>query len=171
MIIQRPDSYVITESTYYLKTHIKDDRNHTIIMDEFGEYDCPKSITKILRTSCRLNGITLERMRSLSKRYFTNNVHKQPLVLTYHHNLPVVFFSVYSPRNNNNIWINCNSIINILPSDNDTIITFPNFKQINLPIQYQAFCGLYVRSLFFQKYLRKELPTNQNPRQDSTLLN
>lgn len=163
MTLHRPDSYIITESTYYLKTELKDGRNHTFIMDEFGEYDCPKSITRILRTSCRLNGITLERMKALSKRYFSNSVHKQPLVLTYHHNLPVVFFSAYSARNNNNIWINCNSIINILPSGNDTIVTFPNFEQIILPVQYQAFCGLYVRALFYQKYLRKEMPNNPNP--------
>ena len=169
MTIQRPENYVITESTYFLKTHIKDDRNHTMIMDEFGVYDCPKSITRILRTSCRLNGITLDRMRALSKRYFKNSVHKQPLVLTYHHNLPVVFFSAYSPKNNNNIWMNCNTIINILPSDNDTIITFPNFEQISLPLQYQAFCGLYVRALFFQKYLRKEMPMNPTSNQNSIL--
>ena len=167
MTIHRPDNYVITESTYYLKTHLKDDRNHTIIMDEFGVYDCPKSITRVLRTSCRLNGIKMERVRAQSKRYFSNTVHKQPLVLAYHHNLPVAFISVYSPRNNNNIWINCNSIINILPSeDNDTIVTFPNFEQINLPVQYQAFCGLYVRALFFQKYLRKEMPINPNSNQN-----
>jgi competence transcription factor ComK len=163
MTLHRPDIYTITENTYYLKTDIKENRNHTIIMDEFGEYDCPKSITRILRSSCKSNGITLERMRAQSKRYFSNNVHKQPLVLTYHHNLPVVFFSAYSSRSNNNIWINCNSIINILPADNDTIVTFPNFEQLTLPVQYQAFCGLYVRALFFQKYLRKEMPINPNP--------
>ena len=158
MTVHRPDSYVITENTYYLKSSIKEDRMCTVIMDESGVYDCPKSITRILSSSCRLNGITLDRMRALSKRYFSNSVHKQPLVLTYHHNLPVVFFSAYSPKNNHNVWMNCNSIINITPSENDTIITFPNFEQIKLPVQYQAFCGLYVRALFFQKYLRKEIP-------------
>ena len=168
-LLDRPDDYVITESTYYLKTHIRDDRNHTIVMDESGEYDCPKSINRVIRTSCRLNGIKLERVRAQSKRYFSNNIHKQPLVLAYHHNLPVAFFSVYSPRNNNNIWINCNSVINILPSDNDTIVTLPNFEQIKLPVQYQAFCGLYVRALFFQKYLRKEIPNS--PTQNAKPLN
>ena len=167
MIIHRPDNYVITESTYFLKTHIKDDRNHTIIMDEFGVYDCPKSITRILRTSCRLNGITLERMRAQSKRYFSKHVLKQPLVLTYHHNLPVVFFSTYSGRSSNNIWMNCNAIINILPSGDDTIITFPNFEQLILPIQYQGFCGLYVRALFYQKHLRKELPMPNNQKSNA----
>ena len=165
MTLQQQESYVITESTFYLKSTIKNDRIQTVIMDESGVYDCPKSITRIISASCKLNGITLERMRALSKRYFSNSIHKQPLVLTYKHNLPVVFFSAYSPKNNHNIWMNCNSIINILPSEeNNTIITFPNFEQIDLPIQYQAFCGLYVRALFFQKYLRKEMPLmpNQN---------
>ena len=68
MTVQRPDNYVITESTYYLKSSIKEDRMCTVIMDESGVYDCPKSITRILSSSCRLNGITLDRMRALSKR-------------------------------------------------------------------------------------------------------
>lgn len=170
MTLEQLDNYAITESTYYLKSTIKNDRIQTVIMDKSGSYDCPKSITRILSSSCKLNGITLERMRALSKRYFSNSIHKQPLVLTYHHNLPVVFFSAYSPKNNHNIWMNCNSIINIVPSDeNNTTIIFPNYEKIDLPVQYQAFCGLYVRALFFQKYLRKEIPPT--PSQNSMFLN
>lgn len=161
MRVQRPENYLISDETYYLKTKITDERNHTFIMDERGVYDCPKSVTRILRSSCRLNGITLERMKAQSKRFFQDNVHKQPLVLAYTTtNQPVVFFSTYSARSTNNIWINCNAVINISSNGtSETIVTFPSFEQLVLPIQYQAFCGLYVRALFYQKHLRKELPT------------
>ena len=162
MHIQRPDNYVISEITYFLKTMIVDDRNHTFVLDEYGAYNCPKSITRIIRSSCRTNGITIERMKVQSKRFFTDRVHKQPLTLAYDNNLPVVFFPIYSARNNNNVWINCNAIINISHDGDGTLITFPNFYQIKLPVQHQAFSNLYSRAQFLQKYLRKELPINKN---------
>lgn len=159
MEMLKPDNYIISGGTHFLKSDVIDGRNHTFIMDKNGAHDCPKSITRVINNSCRKNGISLQRMRAQSKLFFTERCNKRPVVLAYEHNTPVVFFPLYSPRNTDNIWINCNNIIAIEPySAKEVAVTFSNQYQLILPATYSSFSALYVRAVFYQRYLRDELP-------------
>ena len=150
------DSYVISENTYVMQSKLVGNKYYTTIIDKKGTYDCPKSVTRVIRHSCRLAGISTERVRAQSRRFFQEGVHKLPLILAYAGNKPLIFFPIYSPRSPGNVWLNINAISNISTNHTETIITLVNGEEVVLPVQYQAFCGLYVRAYFYQRSLNKE---------------
>lgn len=159
MKIEKTDYYLITENTYYLKSNLEGGRNHTFIMDEQGVYECPKSITRVISSSCKEYGFTVEQAHAQSKRFFKQGQNKLPRVLAYELNIPIVFFSVSSPRHTVNTWLNCNKIIGITKKGPcDVIVTFPNFATLEIPMSYSSFCSFYVRATFYQTFLRKKLP-------------
>lgn len=159
MTLTELDAYLITEKTYVMQSKLVNNRYYTAIIDKDGTFDCPKSILRVIRTSCRVQSVPLERSKFHAKRFFPTGVHKLPIILSYDsEHKPVIFFSIYSPRSSGNVWLNFRAITNISPSELETTVTLLNGEELTLPVQYQAFCGLYVRAIFFYQYLTKQFP-------------
>jgi competence transcription factor ComK len=150
------ETYVISEMTYALQTKLVDNKYYTTIVDKRGTVDCPKSVTRVISTSCRNSGISLERTKALARRHFKEGVHKLPLILSYKGTTPLVFFPIYSSRSPGNVWVNTNAISNIQSAHHETLVTLVNGEELVLPVQFTAFCGLYVRALFYQRFLSKQ---------------
>lgn len=155
------DTYLISENTYVMQSKLIDNRYYTTVIDKNGTFDCSKSVTRVIKASCRFHGLALERIRAQSRNFFRDGIHKLPLALAYHRNsnVPVIFFPIYSARSPGNVWFNLNAITNICSTEEDTVVTLVNGHVVSLPVQYQAFCGLYVRAFFFQKHLNQEYKT------------
>lgn len=146
-------SYIISNSTYLLETVTTNNRIHTTIYDKHGISKIDQKPIKIVRTTCRLHGTSLEAATETAKHFFGSNRHKLPIVVSVEYGNPCILFPLFSPHSAANIWINLNSIINIHEEEDGTRITFTNMTEKILPIQCKSFNQQYVRAMMYYKHI------------------
>lgn len=147
-------SYHITNATYLLLPIPKGKRVvHTLVFDKTGCLYVSQSPMKIINASCRQMGSSYQSAKELSKQYFGENKHKLPIVVAMTYGDPYVMFPLMSPKSPLNGWVSFNSLINIRDQEGQINVTFKNFVDSNLDIQYTSFCKQYVHAAMLHKHL------------------
>lgn len=127
------------------------------IYDKTGEFIIEQPPIRLIRKSCHLMGSSYKGSRELSKRFFGNRRQKLPILISQDFGIPCIFFPIFSPTSDNNIWVSLNSIINIKKdSNNCTIITLKDHREIKLNVSHTSFSLQYVDSSMYQKYLIRQ---------------
>ncbi|WP_066165097.1 competence protein ComK [Metasolibacillus sp. FSL H7-0170] len=151
--IKHLNSYCVTNATYLLLPIKKDKRLHTLVFDKAGCLYVSQSPMKIIRASCRQMGSSYQSAIELSKQYFGANKHKLPIVVAINYGDPCVMFPLMSPKSPLNGWVSFNSLINIRDQEGQINVTFKNFLDSDLDIQYTSFCKQYVSAAMLHKHL------------------
>lgn len=146
-------NYYITSATYLLLPITKDKRLHTLVFDKSGLYTVAQSPMKIIRASCRQMGSSYQSAIEQSKQYFGDQKHKLPIVVAINYGEPCVMFPLMSPKSPLNVWVSYNSLINIRDHAGQINVTFKNFLDSTLDIQYTSFCKQYVGAAMLHKHL------------------
>lgn len=151
------DSYFISHNTYMIESIIHENKLYSRIYDKTGEFIVKQKPISLIRNACHLMGSSYKGSRELSKRFFGNRKQKLPILITQDFGVPCIFFPLLSPLSKNNVWVSLNSIINIRKdTDNTTIITLKNEKEIKLNVSHTSFSIQYVDSSMYQKYLIRQ---------------
>ncbi|WP_107840342.1 competence protein ComK [Metasolibacillus meyeri] len=146
-------SYHVTNATYLLLPIKKDKQLHTLVFDKTGCLYVSQSPMRIINASCRQMGSSYQSAKELSKQYFGSNKHKLPIVVAINYGDPCVMFPLMSPKSPLNGWVSFNSLINIQDQEGQINVTFKNFLDSNLDIQYTSFCKQYVNAAMLHKHL------------------
>ncbi|WP_042471171.1 competence protein ComK [Bacillus ndiopicus] len=151
--IKHLKSYYITNATYLLLPIKKDKLLHTLVYDKTGCLYVSQSPIKIVRASCRQMGSSYQSATDLSKQCLGANKHKLPIVVAVNYGDPCVIFPLMSPKSPLNVWVSFNSLINIQDQEGQINVTFKNFLDSKLDIQYTSFCKQYVSAAMLHKHL------------------
>ena len=146
-------NYVITNSTYCLKSHPHRGKIHTIISDKHGKVVYANRPLKLVRHTCRLHGSSYEAAKYHAAQFYGKNKHKLPIMAAYDFGDPCILFPLYSPHSQQNIWISLHAISNIVEHENETIVTFLNGSVERLPVHMKTFNHQYVRAAMYYKYI------------------
>ena len=161
------DSYHISFNTYLIEPMNHGGKLYSRIYDQQGEFIVNKKPLFIVRKSCQVMGSNYNTARLVSKRFFGDEKHKLPIIISHDYGIPCVFFPLLSPTSPNNVWIGLHAITNIRRSKDFTEITLKNGKEVILQINYPSFCSQYVCAAMLQKFattqrliIQNELPFN-----------
>ncbi|MEK4228453.1 competence protein ComK [Solibacillus sp. FSL H8-0538] len=146
-------SYIASNTTFLLRSITANGKTHTIIHDKQGKVKFAQKPIKIVRATCRIHGTTFEAAQKMAKLFFGDNRHKLPIMISIDYGNPCVFFPLFSPHSTSNIWVNLQSITNIVERGDETIITLTDMSEEVLPIHYKSFNQQYVRAMMFYKHL------------------
>lgn len=146
-------SYIVSNSTFLLRSHPNQAKVHTIISDKYGKSLYPNKPLKLIRETCRLHGSSYEASKYQAKEFFGDSKHKLPIMVAYDFGEPCVLFPLFSPNSSQNIWVSLHAVINIVPHNNETIVTFIDGTEERLPTHYKSFNYQYIRAMLFHKHL------------------
>ena len=146
-------NYVITNSTFMLKSFAHRNRIQTLISDKHGKVTFANKPLKIIRSTCRLHGSSFEASKYQAKQFFGKNKNKLPIMVAYDFGDPCILFPLFSPLSPQNIWISLHAIANIKAKDSETIVTFIDGSEEILPLHIKSFNHQYVRASMYYKHI------------------
>lgn len=146
-------SYFASSTTFMLSSFTTNGKVHTLIHDKQGTVMFAQKPLKIIRSTCRAHGTTLQGAQMMAKLFFGDSRHKLPIMLSMDYGNPCVFFPLFSPHSSSNIWVNLQSIININERGEETIVTLTDMTEIVLPIHCKSFNQQYVRAMMYYKHI------------------
>lgn len=160
------DSYHISFNTYLIEPIVHGDVIYSRVYDKSGIVTVSRKPIYIIRKSCILMGTNYRMARLLSKRFFGNEKHKVPIIISHDYGMPCVFFPLLSPTSPNNVWVGLHAIINIRRLKDSTEVTLKDGRELVLNLNYSSFCTQYVSASMLQKFgtnqrliLKNEVPT------------
>ncbi len=146
-------SYIVTNSTFYLKSYEHRNKIYTLISDKHSKMTYANKPLKIIRSTCRLHGSSFEASKYQAKQFFGKSKHKLPIMVAYDFGDPCILFPLFSPHSPQNIWISLHAIANITGNGSETILTFIDGSEESFPLHIKSFNHQYVRASMYYKYL------------------
>nr|WP_106783781.1 competence protein ComK [Lysinibacillus timonensis] len=145
-------SYHLSFNSYLVEPMMHEGKLYSRVYDKSGEVIVSKKPIQIIRKSCLLMGTSYKAAREVSKKFFGPEKHKLPIVITYDFGNALVFFPILSPSSPNNVWVGLHSIINIRKSNDQTIITLKDNRELTVQINCSSFSMQYVCATMLQKH-------------------
>jgi len=128
------------------------DENTTRVVTTENEYIINNSCRKIVDTSCRFFGSSInDRIKATSR--LINISSKVPIVIEESRN--IIFFPLKSTREKDNIWISFNNLIKYEKNNKKTILYFKSDKTIELDFSYYIIDNQITRSMMLDYEIRK----------------
>lgn len=146
-------SYIVTNSTFCLRSYEHRGKIHTLIADKHGTVTYNNKPLKIIRSTCRLHGSSYEASKYQAKQFFGKNKHKLPIMVAYDFGDPCILFPLFSPYSSQNIWISLHAIANITAKGTETVVIFIDGSEESFPIHMKSFNHQYVRATMYYKDL------------------
>lgn len=128
------------------------DDNNTKVVTFDSEFIINESSKRIIDNSCKYFGSSLTERVNMTKRLVNINS-KTPIIIEDSRN--ILFFPLRSIREKNNIWISFNNLEKFVKSNNKTIFTFKNNKQVCVDFSYYIIDNQVTRSLMLDYELKK----------------
>ena len=146
------ESYHVSFNTYLIEPLIHGDKLYSRVYDKNGEMVVSRKPIYIIRKSCVLMGSNYKTARTVSKRFFGDEKHKLPIIISHDYGMPCVFFPLLSPTSPNNVWVGLHAIINIRRFKDCTEITLKDGRELILNFNYSSFCTQYVCATMLNKF-------------------
>lgn len=129
--IMDPESrYVISTSTFVLKTIQKESSRKTLIIDNDRTFIHPRKSLHLVRAACEHYG-TSYRIATKHARQILSFRHKVPLLIAFDRNIPLIMIPTMSPSSSQNTWIAFHAIVNFKADEmGNTIIYLLNNQSI-----------------------------------------
>lgn len=141
------ENYEINESTLALIAM----KNKTAIYEENQTFFVNQTPNKIMETSCRYYGSTLEGRQKGTENLIGIN-YKAPVIVEESREL--IFFPTSSPRKEGCSWISLNHINQYFKSENKMIILFHNGSKLVLDLSYCILDKQILRAARLESVLR-----------------
>lgn len=135
------------------------DDNNTKVVTFDSEFIINESSKRIIDNSCKYFGSSLTERVNMTKRLVNINS-KTPIIIEESRN--ILFFPLRSIREKNNIWISFNNLEKFVKSNNKTIFTFKNNKQVCVDFSYYIIDNQITRSLMLDYELKKRRESLKN---------
>lgn len=135
------------------------DDNNTKVVTFDSEFIINESSKRIIDNSCKYFGSSLTERVNMTKRLVNINS-KTPIIIEDSRN--ILFFPLRSIREKNNIWISFNNLEKFVKSNNKTIFTFKNNKQVCVDFSYYIIDNQVTRSLMLDYELKKRRESLKN---------
>lgn len=141
-------SYKINENTLAL---VPLSKNKTVIYEGHDYFIVNDRISSLINENCEYYGSSVSgRVKGTYSLVGFN--YKAPIVVSEYNDL--IFFPTCSPRLHDCSWINLGNILNIVKSDDKTIIKFMNNEEVNINSSYNIIRNQYYKSLLLNNALK-----------------
>ena len=146
----RVDNYIVNYETLLL---IPNGESETKVFEMDQEFLVKKRIGDIIKDSCLFFGSSYEGRRDGTKSLLNCSI-KVPIILEDSRNL--IIFPTHSFKNQNNIWVVYNNIVNYKKYDfENTVFMFRNNNDIKVNVRYNIIDNQIVRCLKMEAILKK----------------
>ena len=127
-------SFIISTSTFVLRTIQKNNSVKTLIIEGDQTFIHPRKSMHLIRSACRHYGTSLTVATSHAKRILSNR-HKVPILIAFDRGIPLIMIPTMSPNSEQNIWIAFHSIVNFKADElGNTIIYLLNNHSIHVNV-------------------------------------
>lgn len=128
-------------------------KKKTIVYESHDCYMIEEKATKLMESSCRLNGSTIQG-RAKGTEVLTGYSYKAPIMVKEEENL--IFFPTCSPRLKECAWINSTNISSIHKKNDKCVVEFLNNEVLELDVSYNIINNQLSKSLLLEKKFKKK---------------
>lgn len=120
-------------------------RNNCEILEKNANLIIKCSSLKVIEYSCEYFGVQYKNRVNCTYNFIRTR-YKAPVVIEEHSR--IIFFPLVSPKNENNLWISYNNILDYCPSKwkKETKVKFKNGVSINVPVSFYIFNCQYSKA-------------------------